>query len=368
MSDGVTLVTGFPRQLARLVTAEVCARGGRVALLARPRHLDDARRFAAECSPAGAVEALEGDVTSIDLGMSGRDYVALAERTAEVHHAAVATPDSADPRLASHLNEQGARELLEFARVRRSSPPRVVHYGSVTAAAGMRERVPESLLVGESPPRDPVAASLRRAEALLARAWDEVPSTLLRVATVVGHSRTGDVDLLDGLYLVVLLMMSAPRDLVAPLPLRDAATLNVVPVDHVARAGVALGASAAAAGQVVHVVDPTPMSARRALELLSATVARRAPRGLVPVNITRALLRTPGMDRLVKSPRAFAERIAGRAHYESDALGALLGPTAPRCPPFEGYVDVLVDHVRDRLARSPVTHDAVTEADDDPLM
>ncbi len=93
-----------------------------------------------------------------------------------------------------------------------------------------------------------MAASLRRAEALLARAWDEVPSTLLRVATVVGHSRTGDVDLLDGLYLVVLLMMSAPRDLVAPLPLRDAATLNVVPVDHVARAGVALGASAAAAG------------------------------------------------------------------------------------------------------------------------
>ena len=83
---------------------------------------------------------------------------------------------------------------------------------------------------------------------------------------------------------------------------------------------------------------------------------------------TRALLRTPGMDRLVKSPRAFAERIAGRAHYESDALGALLGPTAPRCPPFEGYVEALVDHVRDRLARSPVTHDAVTEADDDPLM
>jgi hypothetical protein len=110
------------------------------------------------------------------------------------------------------------------------------------------------------------------------------------------------------------------------------------------------------------------MSARRALELLSATVAQRAPRGMVPVNITRALLRTPGMDRLVKSPRAFAERIAGRAHYESDALGALLGPTAPRCPPFEGYVEALVDHVRDRLARSPVTHDAVTEADDDPLM
>ncbi len=122
VSEGVTLVTGFPRQLARLVTAEVCARGGRVALLARPRHLDDARRFAGECSPDGAVEALEGDVTSIDLGMSGREYVALAERTAEVHHAAVATPDAADPRLASHLNEQGARELLEFARVRRSSP------------------------------------------------------------------------------------------------------------------------------------------------------------------------------------------------------------------------------------------------------
>jgi hypothetical protein len=70
----------------------------------------------------------------------------------------------------------------------------VVHYGSVTAAAGVRERVPESLLVGESPPRDPVAASLRRAEALLARAWDEVPSTLLRVATVVVRYRREGFD------------------------------------------------------------------------------------------------------------------------------------------------------------------------------
>lgn len=362
----LTLVTGFPRQIARLITAELVARGERVALLARPRHLDEARRFVAEVSPEGAAEVVEGDVTSIDLGLSGAEYLALTERVTAVHHAAVATPDASDPRLAAHLNEQGARELLLFARERRGAPPRLVYYGSVASAAGVRDRVPAAPLLREALPRDPVAASLRRAESLLARAWEDVPSTLLRVATVVGHSETGEVDLLDGLYLLVLLMMSAPREIAVPLPLRETATLNVVPVDHVARVGVALAASPQAAGRVLHVVDPAPLSARRGLELLSETVVRRAPRGMVPVNITRALLRTPGMDRLVKSPRAFAERFAGRAHYEGD-LAATLGAVAPRCPSFESYVDALVDHVRDRLARSPVVGDAVAEVDDDPL-
>lgn len=366
--EGLTLITGFPRQITRLIAASLVAEGERVAILARPRHFDEAHRFAQGLSPAGLAEVIEGDVTSIDMGLAGAEYLALAARVTAVHHAAVATPDAADPRLAAHLNEQGAREVLLFAKERRGAPPRVVYYGSVASAAGVRERVPAAPLVAHPMPRDPVAASLRRAESLFARAWDEVPSTLLRVATVVGHSETGEVDILDGLYLAVLLMMSAPRELSVPLPLRERATLNVVPVDYVARMGVSLARSPAAAGRVLHVVDPSPIAARRGLELLAETVARRAPRGMVPVNITRAVLRTPGMDRVVKSPRAFAERFAGRAHYEGDGGAALLGESTPRCPAFESYVDALVDHVRDRLAKSPVVGDTVAEIeDDDPL-
>jgi hypothetical protein len=86
------------------------------------------------------------------------------------------------------------------------------------------------------------------------------------------------------------------------------------------------------------------------------------------VNITRALLRTPGVEGLLKSPRAFAERIAGRVHYEGEAARTLLAPRDLRCPPFESYVDVLVDHVRERLAGAPGEGAAATDYADDPLL
>lgn len=374
-SDGTqtTLVTGFPRQVSRMITAELLASrpGGRVALLARARHLDDARRFAARQEDPSRVEVIEGDVTAIDLGLGGAEYTALARRTREVHHAAVSATETSDPRAAQHLNVQGAREVLAFSResaARAGAAPRVVHYSSVAVAGGAVPRLREAPMESSRAHRDPVTASLRRAEAMFVRAWPELPSTVARVSTMVGHSRTGEVDLLEGVYLLVLLMMSAPREITVPLPLRDDTTLNLVPVDFVARAGVALGADPRAARRVVHLVDPAPQTARRALELLAAAVARRAPRGMVPVNITRALLRTPGVERLVKSPRAFAERIAGRVHYEGDGAHALLAERSLRCPPFETYVDAMVDHVRDRLARSPVHADAPPEPDDDPLL
>lgn len=368
-----TLVTGFPRQLSRLIAAELLASRprARVALLARSRHLDDARRFAARLEAPSRVEVIEGDVTAIDLGLGGAEYTALAARVGAVHHAAVSAAGPGDARGAEHLNVQGAREVLAFARHARSlgsAAPRVVYYGSVAVASGAVERLREAPLETARAPRDAVSASLRRAESLFVRAWPELPSTVARVSTMVGHSRTGEVDLLEGIYLVVLLLMSAPRELVAPLPLRDDTTLNVVPVDYVARAGVALGEDPRAARRVVHLVDPSPQTARRAMELLASAVARRAPRGMVPVNITRALLRTPGVDHLVKSPRAFAERIAGRAHFEGHGTQALLASRDLRCPPFESYVDALVDHVRDRLARGPVGGEAPPPIDDDDAL
>jgi hypothetical protein len=62
------------------------------------------------------------------------------------------------------------------------------------------------------------------------------------------------------------------------------------------------------------------------------------------------LLRTPGLDRIAKSPRAFLETLTTPVTYDSrnaDELLATLGVEA--CPPLEAYVDKLVEYVQKRV-------------------
>jgi thioester reductase-like protein len=193
-----------------------------------------------------------------------------------------------------------------------------------------------------------------------------VPVTVLRPSIIVGHSRTGEIDRLDGPYLLVLLLLTSPVEITLPLPTRGDAPLNLVPIDYVARAAAAMMVEPGAVSRTFHLVDPAPLPARRVFELVAATAGRKLPRGFIPVNLTRALLRTPGLERFVKSPRAFLERLATPVTYASNGAREILVPLGIECAPFEQYVDPLVTHVRERLAarRAQQTGESSGEVED----
>ena len=59
----------------------------------------------------------------------------------------------------------------------------------------------------------------------------------------------------------------------------------------------------------LHLTYPWPLRARRGLQLLSAAAGRKGPRGLIPANVTRAILRAPGRARVLRCPRSFFEHL-----------------------------------------------------------
>jgi hypothetical protein len=73
------------------------------------------------------------------------------------------------------------------------------------------------------------------------------------------------------------------------------------------------------------------------------------PRGFIPANLTKALLRTPGLERFAKSPRAFFEALATPVTWAQTNAEEILLEANVRCPPFESYVERLVEHVQNRL-------------------
>ena len=94
----------------------------------------------------------------------------------------------------------------------------------------------------------------------------------------------------------------------------------------------------------------------------------RASRGYVPSDLAKTLLRTPGIERFVKSPRAFIEQLILPVRYDARNTAAVLEGSGIECPPFESYVEDLVAAVKDFLRSRRERRAMRAEAEvDDPF-
>lgn len=350
-----TLLLGFPSfRAARLLEAlldEAHAPPGKTVRVVTVVH--DQLREA--CSAALArlpepkrrsVEVITGDPGAIDLGLSGAEFRALADDVDVIHHAAQVIQPGTDRRTAEYSNVGGMREVLELAEAARKLRACVVHSSASVSGDRVGLVREDELDEGQRFP-SVVEETLARAERMARAAMPKVPLVVLRPGFVVGDSKTGEAERLDGPYLLLLLVLAAPPGVVPPIPTRPDARVHVVPVDWLAHAAVRLGRDPRAVGRTVHLCEEYPPSVREIVDLVARAGGRRAPRGFLPANLTKTLLRAPGLERLLRSPRAFLDTLATPVTYDRTTARELLADLP--CPPFASYVDALVGHVRRRI-------------------
>ncbi len=373
----VVLVTGYPSLLARAVCREILEadRHATVVCIARAKLAEEAR-VALEALPRSQrerVRLMEGDAAAIDLGLSGAEYKSLAREVTRIHHCAQVTYLGVDRATAERVNMGGACEAVEFAE-RCDKLEGLVFHSTAEVSGGRRGVVLESDLEAGQAFRNVVQETKARAEKVMRKAMDRLPIVVVRPSTVVGDSHTGEVDRFDGPYLLILLVVTSPPDMVLPLPGAGDDSLNLVPIDWVARAGGGVGGGPPARGRAVARGAPAPRTAGRVFELVARAGGRRGPRGSIPASLAKTILRAPGIDRIAKSPRAFLETLTTPVTYDSrnadDVMGALgIGP----CPPLETYVDKLVEYVQERVRQRRTMRttklDVETDVDvEDPLV
>lgn len=364
--DEVVLLTGFPSFAARRMCEEL-VRGPKRTLVhavVRAKSLEEAE-LALDVLPLEErqrVHLIEGDAASMDFGLSGAELKMLTPQIDVIHHMAQVSYLGADKKLATQVNVVGAREVIEIA-AQCSSLKCLVHHSSAAVAGDRRGLVLEGELDKGQSFRNPVEETLARGERILRGHMDKLPIAVVRPTIVVGDSQTGEVDRFDGPYFMILLIMTSPPEFPMPLPGRGDAPLHLVPIDYVVRAAARIGRDPRAPGRTFHIGDPSPLTARRVFELVASTGGRRTP-GFIPANLTKALLRTPGLDRLAKSPRAFLDALATPVDYSFANTAELLADTDVRCPPFESYVERLVEYVQQRLKEKRARQEASAEVED----
>ncbi len=367
----VALVTGFPTSfLATRVVQKLLAEEPSLSLrlVVQDHAMERALGQLGQLAPSerARVRILEGDAAAMDLGLSGREIVELAKEVDFIHHCAAITYLGVEHEVARHLNVDGTREVIELAQ-EADHLERLVHWSTALVSGARRGYVLEDELDASSGFRNPIEKTRFEAEVLVRRASAQQPTTILRPSIVVGDSVTGEIDRLEGPYLLVLLMLSAPMDLRMPLPGRGDIPLNVVPIDFVVDAGYAIAKDRRSLGKTFHLVDPEPVTARRVFELIARVAGRPVPRGFLPTNLATALLRTPGLERFAHVPRAFLEQLATEVVYDDRNAREILDETDLRCPRFDRYVEVMVEYVRRQQSARRAQSREDTQEIEDPL-
>jgi nucleoside-diphosphate-sugar epimerase len=318
------------------------------------------------------VEFVRGDVSAMDFGLSGAGYLDLAARIDVIHHCVCASQGGMARESERRHFIHSTGEVLELATARGSRVSRVIHWSSTRLFTPQSGRVTESESSCAVGPRSRDDDARFRAELLMREFMKRVPITILRPSTIVGDSRTGEMDRSEPAYALLQLIVNSPRDLRLPMPGSGEQPCHFVPIDYVVEAGLNIADNPNSIGRTFHIVDERPTSLARALDLINETAERSpAPAGLTR-NISALLFSAPRIERFGHVPRSFLELLAGDVFYDSRNTRELLSGTGIECPALTSYLPLMVKRVKREQqpsARPPrrPRRDPRHEELDDPL-
>ncbi len=353
----VTGVTGF---IGRNLVERLLQREGTVYALVRAGSRGRLEELRTAWGADGArVVPIAGDLSQPGLGVSEEDLLTLRGKVDHFFHLAAIYDLSAGAEAQEVANVEGTRHAVELAEAIKAG---CFHQVSSIAAAGLYRGTWREDMFDEAKDLDthPYFRTKHESERVVREECGR-PWRVYRPGIVVGDSRTGEIDKVDGPYYFFKLLQRARRVLPGWLPGIgvEGGEINIVPVDFVAAAIDHIAHQPGLDGRAFHLTDPNPKTAGEVVNLF-AHVAD-APRAALRLNTdvtdpATSLLRS-GLRLFPPAKRAASAALdqlgipAGVLNYinyptrfdSSDTQAALAG-SGIEVPPLESYADRVWDY------------------------
>jgi len=350
MADSETFfITGFPGFIADRLLERLARKDSRFILLVQSSWLDRARHEIDRIvnlsgrSPEDFGIVI-GDITQPHLGLRQADLELVQQETNRIFHLAALYDLAVACEPAMRVNVGGTRNVIEFAR----SLPKLRHFHHVSTCyvAGKREGVIlETELRHDAGYRNFYEESKYLSELEVESMKDQLPVTIHRPSVVCGDSKTGETVKYDGVYYLILYLLHFPW-LSAVNIGNHRVSLNLVPVDFVVDAMAALAFDDNAIGKTVQLADPTPLSTNDLFNAIARSANRKRSRFTAPATWVRFFLMLPPSPKITGLPHSAVPYFFVKQLYDSTQAQELLAPHGIHCPPFETYVDQIVDFVK----------------------
>ena len=256
MAYFVTGGTGF---IGRFLVENLLKRGEPVYVLVRKGSHRKTRGAAARMWGADdkQVIAVIGDLGKKNLGVADADLKKLKGKIEHMFHLAAIYDLNASAEDQQAANIDGTRHAVEFAEAVQAG---CFHHVSSIAAAGLYDGVFREDMFEEAEDLDhPYFKTKHDSEGIVRRECKR-PFRIYRPGFVVGHSKTGYIDKIDGPYYFFKLIQRLRNMLPPWMPTIgiEGGRINIVPVDFVADAMDYLAHKKGLDGKCFHLTDPEP--------------------------------------------------------------------------------------------------------------
>ncbi|HYD75013.1 SDR family oxidoreductase [Ramlibacter sp.] len=308
--------------------------------------------------PASRAIPVYGDLTAKKLGVSAQDIRQLKDQVDHFYHLAAVYDLSADEESQVAVNIEGTRNTVEFAKAIAAGH---FHHVSSIAAAGLYEGVFREDMFEEAEGLDHPYFMTKHESEKIVRKECKVPWTVYRPAMVVGDSRTGEMDKIDGPYYVFKLIQRMRQVLPPWMPAvgLEGGRVNIVPVDFVVDALDHISHKPQIDRRCFHLVDPVGYRVGDVLDIFAR--AAHAPKmnlfvnaallGFIPKSVKKGLMAVAPVRRIrraVMKDLGLPEDMLDFVNYPTrfdcrETLAALKG-SGIACPNLKDYAWRLWDY------------------------
>jgi len=353
----VTGATGF---IGRNLVRRLLQREGTVYALVRAGSRGRLEELRTSFGPDGArVVPVAGDLSRPSLGVSEEDLLTLRGKIDHFFHLAAIYDLTAGAEAQEIANVEGTRHAVELAGAVEAGS---FHQVSSIAVAGLYRGEWREDMFEEAERLDvnPYFRTKHESERVVREECSR-PWRVYRPGVVVGDSRSGEIDKVDGPYYFFKLLQRARRVLPGWLPAVgiEGGEINIVPVDFVADAIDHIAHEPGLDGQAFSLTDPAPKSAGEVVNLFAR--AADAPQAALRLDSdvtapATALVRTglrffPPAKRAMKIgldqlgiPAGLLSYVSYPTHFDSTNARKALEGSGISVPPLESYADRVWDY------------------------
>ena len=357
MTYFVTGATGFIGK--RLVKKLLARRGATVYFLVRKESLDKVPALLEywEASAERAV-AVVGDLAKPLLGVSKQDQKKLTGKVKHFFHLAAVYDLKADAESQIVANIDGTKNAVALANAIKAG---IFQHVSSIAAAGMYEGMFREDMFDEAENLEHPYFATKHDSEKIVRKESKMPWRVYRPGMVVGDSKTGEMDKIDGPYYFFKLIQRMRGLLPQWMPAIgiEGGRINIVPVDFVVDAIDHIAHAKEGNKKAFHIVDPTPYRIGDVLNIFAR--AAHAPQfslrvnaalvGFIPGSVRKGLLSLTPVRRIrnaVVKDLGLPDDMLSFVNYPTrfdarEATAALKG-TGIVCPRLEDYAYRLWDY------------------------
>ncbi|MCX7161524.1 MAG: SDR family oxidoreductase [Betaproteobacteria bacterium] len=304
-----------------------------------------------------------GDLCQPCLGVGKADLKKLKGKVDHYYHLAAIYDLGASAEAQMAANVDGTRNAVELAR---QIDAGCFHHVSSIAAAGLFEGIFREDMFAEAENLDHPYFGTKHESERIVREECKIPWRVYRPGVVVGDSRSGEAEKIDGPYYFFKLIQKMRQILPPWMPSigLEGGRINIVPVDFVVDALAYISHRKHLDGKCFHLTDPHPMRVGDVLNVFAraghapamAMRINAALLGFIPRSVRKTLMALTPVRRIRNAimkdlglPEDIMQFVNYPTRFDCKETEKLLAGSGISVPPLDSYAWKLWDYWERRM-------------------